>query len=128
MAGLRVAIVAHLFYENIALELLAALGRLSTPFDLFVTGPVAENARIRSALDRLRANTVLVPSANVGWDVGPFFETLPRLSEGHYDVFCKLHTKMGTSGYGTIWRQALVDGLVGSQSTVDWIIDVVRER
>ncbi len=119
---MRPAIVLHLFYEDVAIELIDAIARAGLSADVFATGEACSAPSVMKALDRLDAKVEIIEAENAGRDVGPFLQLLPLLLSGGYDVFCKLHTKRGHSGYGTPWRRTFYRALVGSPALVDQIL------
>ena len=115
---MRTAIVLHLFYPDIALELIERVGALSAGADVIVTAPGPLPPAVKAALDRLPNRIEIVPVANRGWDVAPLFAILPLLAERGYDLVCKLHTKKGGSGYAAEWRDLFHEALTGSDAIV----------
>lgn len=119
---MRTALVIHLFYEKIALEIIDYIGRLSSSHDLFLTGAAVQTDRVRTALESL-PNRQHIMEAGGGRDVGPFLKVLPSLIEQNYDFFCKLHTKAGGSGYAREWLHAYLEALIGSDERVRRILE-----
>jgi hypothetical protein len=119
---MRAAFVLHLFYPDVAVELIAQVGRLSARLDVIVTTPGPLAPAVQTALDRLPNRVDVVVTENRGWDIGPLFQVLPLLAERGYDAVCKLHTKKGGSGYIAEWRALFHEALTGSDALVDGIL------
>lgn len=111
---MRRALVLHLYYEDIALDLLDRLAGIGADMDVFVTGPLQAHPAIAERLDRLDAPVEWIAAPSVGFDVAPFLSTLRVLEERGYDLFLKLHTKAGSSGFGRQWRETALRALAGS--------------
>lgn len=110
---MRAAIHLHLFYPDVALELIdrvAALGRAD--IDVLATYAGALHPTLDRALDRIPGRVVRVETSNRGWDIGPLLHLLPLIREEDYQAVCHLHTKKGDSGYAAEWRAIAYDGLI----------------
>ena len=119
---MKAALVLHLFYAEVAVELIDHVAALGATVDVFVTHSVVLDQSVLAALDRLPCKVELVAVANRGWDIGPLFELLPMLAARGYDLIGKLHTKKGGSGYAPEWRQLAYDGMIASPALVGDIV------
>ena len=120
---MRAAFVLHLYYPEVALELIervAALGRADIDVIATHVGPL--DPAVDQALDRIPGVVERIAVANRGWDVGPLFEVLPLLVERGYDVVGKLHTKRGSSGYAAEWRALAYDGMIADEPMVTAVL------
>ena len=120
---MKAAFVLHLFYPDVALELIervAALGRAD--IDVIATHVGAIDPAVDQALDGIPGVVERIAVANRGWDVGPLFEVVPLLVERGYDVVGKLHTKKGGSGYAAEWRALAYDGTIADEPLVAAIL------
>ena len=120
---MKAAFVLHLFYPDIAVELverIAGLGRADIDVIATHVGPI--DPTVDRALDRIPGVVERVAVANGGWDIGPLFEVLPLLIERGYDVVGKLHTKKGSSGYAAEWRALAYDGMIADEPLVATIL------
>ncbi|MES2497213.1 MAG: glycosyltransferase [Pseudomonadota bacterium] len=120
---MKAALVLHLFYPEVAVELIDRVAAIGMPVDVFVTHSVALDETVLAALDRLPRKAEIIAVANRGWDIGPLFELLPLLAERGYDLIGKLHSKKGGSGYAPEWRQLAYDGMIASDLLVAAIVD-----
>jgi hypothetical protein len=125
---MKAALVLHLFYPEVAVELIDRVAATGTPIDVFVTHSVALDDTILAALDRLPRKAEIVSVANRGWDIGPLFELLPLLAERGYDLIGKLHTKKGGSGYAPEWRGLAYDGMIADGRSIADIVAAFEEN
>ncbi|HPT10838.1 MAG TPA: rhamnan synthesis F family protein, partial [Bacteroidales bacterium] len=58
-----------------------------------------------------------------GGDIYPFISFLNDIQMKGHQVFCKIHTKKGKTDYGTLWRNTLLAGVLGSESLVNTLIN-----
>ena len=116
---MRAAIHLHLFYPDVARELIdrvAALGRADIDVLATYAGPL--DPAIDRALDRIPGRVVRAETPNRGWDIGPLLHLLPLIREEGYEAICHLHTKKGDSGYAAEWRAIAYDGLIRDNALV----------
>ena len=116
---MRAAIHLHLFYPDVAHELIdrvAALGRAD--IDVLATWSGQLDAAVDRALDRIPGRVVRIETPNRGWDIGPLLHLLPLIREEEYEAVCHLHTKKGDSGYAAEWRAIAYDGLIRDHDLV----------
>lgn len=121
---LRVGIVAHMFYPDLAGEFSAALSKVPVPFALFVSVTDSESeTTVRDAFSRIDGVTQLeiVRVPNRGRDIAPLLVTFRDQVLG-LDVIGHLHTKKSlyTGSAQNRWRTYLVDALFGSQERIEW--------
>lgn len=117
--SLKVAVVAHIFYEDLWPQISMRLRAIPVPFDLIVT--VSPGSELADAVhaDWPAADVIEMP--NSGRDIGPFLRVLPLLLDRRYDVVCKVHTKRGATEPDT-WRHMLLEGVLGSAGQVRQIL------
>lgn len=107
------AVVIHLYYEDQWPEFNAVLSHVEHPFTLFVT--LMADSTFGDEIRKSYPEAIVLAVPNIGRDVAPFLNLLPRLAD--FDLVCKLHTKR-SEGRHTLWRRSLVEGLLGSRGTV----------
>lgn len=95
---MRTAVVAHIFYEDMLEEILERVEMLPGDFDLIVTTPGEEKARlIRDALAQRPARgavDVRALESNAGRDQGAFLVGCRDIVfDGRYDLIVKVHSK-----------------------------------
>ena len=125
---MKAALVVHLFYPDVAVELIDRVAAVGAQVDIFVTHSVALDDTVLAALARLPRKAEIVAVANRGWDIGPLFELLPLLAARGYDVIGKLHSKKGGSGYAPEWRQLAYDGMIATPELVHDIVTAFAEH
>lgn len=129
--GMRVAVACHIFYPDLAAEMLSTLDHMPIPFDLVISTDTAEKKRrIEDAAAGLRhgALSVLIVE-NRGRDIGPKLTAYLDLYATH-DVVLFMHDKSNVSRKadgsvwidGSDWRRYLLDCLIGSRETVASIL------
>ncbi|MEA2840922.1 MAG: hypothetical protein QOF41_2252 [Methylobacteriaceae bacterium] len=128
LAGMRIAVVVHVFYREMWRQIVQYLKNIPLPYELFVTVTEGADALTFAGIRRTHpgANIVVVP--NRGWDIAPFFRVFSgeRLSE-RFDVVCKLHTKKGRT-YPDLWRKMMLDSTLGNRLMVtELLLEFRRE-
>lgn len=126
----RLAVVIHVYYPELVDELTRHLEVIPVPFDVLVTNASEETVEE----DRFRVGNagrvVVLPVENSGRDLAPLVFLVNAGYLDPYDLVLKLHTKKSAwreehealEGSGVEWREALLDGLVGSTENVEEII------
>ena len=126
---MRAAIHLHLYYPDVALDLIDRIARLGrADIDVLVTHIGALDPVVDRALDRIPARVVRVETPNRGWDIGPLFHLLPLIREEGYEAVCHLHTKKGDSGFASAWREMAYDGLIANSDLVTRILESFAAR
>ena len=90
---MRAAIHLHLFYPDVARELIdrvASLGRAD--IDVLATSSGPLDPLIDQALDRIPGRVVRTETPNRGWDIGPLLHLLPLIRAAYTN---DLNTKIG---------------------------------
>lgn len=138
-----IAVHLHLYYHDLLDEFIQYLHNIGHPFDLFVT--VTNNpALVQEKLNRHFDNVKVLEVENRGKDLGGFLYVLHEFSLERYDLVLKIHTKksLNQESYmksikhifgndiktGTIWRQKLLDPILGNKKNVDRIINHFRKH
>ncbi|HWI87397.1 MAG TPA: glycosyltransferase [Sphingomonas sp.] len=125
----RAAIHLHLFYPDIARDLIDRVARLGrSDIDVLATHVGPLDPELDRALDKIPGRVVRIETPNRGWDIGPLLHLLPRILEEGYDAVCHLHTKKGDSGFAAAWREMAYDGLIADADLVDRILAAFAER
>ena len=116
----KIAIQAHIFYQDLAAELASLLVNFPAPFDLLISTPHAEAEEfIRNqfqGIDNLQNLQILI-TPNRGRDLGPMLYGFGKQLL-NYDYFAHVHTKKSTNSndIGNVWRKYLVEGLLDSSN------------
>lgn len=122
--GLRVGVMAHVYYGDLVDEFAEHLAHMPLPFTLLVSVvDAATEERVRATFSRLANVTDLkvriVP--NRGRDIAPVFVTF-REDLLQLDVFAHIHTKKSlyTGSVQDGWRRYLLDALLGNRERIAW--------
>lgn len=114
----KTAVAFHVFYDDIALEILGLLQNVDADFDVFVTTPRLLRERLKAEFRRLGRRVKVIECQNAGQDVAPFLATIPMLVDGGYEAVCKLHTKRGVGELGEQWRRIACGAVIGDDARV----------
>lgn len=138
-----IAVHFHLYYFDLLDEIIRYLRNIRHPFDLYVT--VAHHVdeaheKLSAHFDHVRVLKV----ENRGKDLGGLIAALHTFSLDEYDIVLKIHTKksLNQGSYitsiknlfgedvesGAVWRQQLLDTMLGSPEKVDRIIRKFRKH
>jgi lipopolysaccharide biosynthesis protein len=123
--GIRIAVVLHLFYDDLWEEIASFLRNIPIAFDLFVSVPRENLAAMQAQIHRSYPGARIFGVRNVGRDVAPFLIVLPLVLSGHYTAVCKVHSKKGPIEPDT-WRRLLLQGLLGSKHLVSKILNAFQ--
>lgn len=128
----KIAIQAHIFYSDLALELAKVLAQFPAPFDLLISTPDSQNEEfLRSQFQGIGQleNLKILITPNRGRDLGPLLYGFGKQLL-NYDYFAHIHTKKSsaTNDIGNTWRQYLVQGLLeSSQDRTLKILDLLEK-
>ncbi|WP_291164947.1 rhamnan synthesis F family protein [Hyphomicrobium sp.] len=126
---MRVAVVCHLYYDDLAEEIGTRLAVIPTKFDLLVSTDTAEKkSRIEAALSSSTASNVVVREfPNVGRDIAPKLMAFnDKLNQ--YDVVLFIHGKKSVfSSTLTDWRQYIFDALIGTRDRTQSILSSFQD-
>ena len=115
----KVAIVIHLYYQDLWFYFKEKLESLDYNYDLYVTlnesSTVGQTEWLKIKIESFGAKVYILP--NKGLDIGPFLYVMNLLfkKDKKYDYLIKLHSKKSIhNNIGDSWRNSLVDSLIGS--------------
>jgi lipopolysaccharide biosynthesis protein len=117
----KIAVHAHLYFEDVAKEMMDYLNRIPYPFDLFITtdskSKVDKFSKLFKAGGRQR-NLAVIQTPNIGRDIAPLMvEMCKKLAA--YDFIGHFHTKKSTTvKWGDQWRHYLLNNLLGSKEII----------
>lgn len=117
----RIAVQIHLFYPQLAEELIEATNRIPYPFDCYISTDTQDKAAVieQAFSAKSRAHQLEVKCyPNRGRDLAPFLcQLAPQLHA--YDYVCHLHGKYSAhSAFGNEWRTYLLSQLLASPAHV----------
>ena len=124
----RIAVVAHIYYEETWPYIAQALQALQEPFDLIITTTPDKLALVTSQVTPQFAHAEIHAVDNKGRDIRPFVAVLPLLLERQYRAVLKLHSKKSLHrGDGDLWRQTLIAQLLPSGTDLPQMINSLHE-
>lgn len=122
----KFAVVIHAFYEDLLDEIFSWVRNIKVDYDLFVSVPVANSAKIRGIVANEFPHARIFETENVGYDVKPFLDLLASGKLDSYLAVCKIHTKRGHSSSGLplpeAWRGLALSGVLPSECTINSIL------
>lgn len=138
-APFRVAVLAHVFYQEMTSEILAQLSAIPGPFDLYITTTDADKAaHIRRVLSELTDlpighSEVRILESNRGRDLSAYFVACRDvLVSSDYDLIVKVHSKrtvqQGIVAGGFFHRQQIDNLLQGRGYTSNVFALFQREQ
>lgn len=130
--SLKIAVVAHVYFIDIANELLVYIKNIPIPCNVFIT---TINEKIKKEIscifnnyDNGEINIKVIP--NRGRDIGALINVFHDLRG--YDLVCKIHTKKSfdssINDLGNRWRNYLLENLLGSQHLVYFILKTFEDN
>ncbi|EDK72383.1 Lipopolysaccharide biosynthesis protein-like protein [candidate division TM7 genomosp. GTL1] len=127
--GVRLAVVVHIFYPELANEIYDVIKNIVEPFDLIITTP--HEGAVSELIDTfapLASSVAIALSENRGRDVGPFLAVHRSGLLERYDAVLKLHSKKSTySDSGQQWQQSLFRQLCGNSQIVRRSVALLRD-
>ena len=111
--------IAHVYYTDLADEIIEAFLRCGTLNSVVITTPTPTDELLIDALEKLSKerptlNIAVLPTKNLGRDIYPFMQAIQHKYVRNCDVFLKIHTKksLHLDEYkGRNWRQQLLTSL-----------------
>lgn len=109
----RIAVVFHIYYEEVAREIIARLKNARLAYALYVTHTHDLTPDTKAALAGLKVPLHFLRTENIGMDVYPFLAALEYFDLLGAGLICKLHTKRGEGPIGETWKNELIDSVLG---------------
>lgn len=129
---LDLAVLMHVYYEDMLPTLLDFIKNIPEPFDLLLSVPEGKKAGFEQAIVSagvVPGQVVIKEVPNTGYDIGPMFFAFAEdiLS---YDLVCKIHSKKGQfhTYANQDWGQWLLEGVLGDKDMVATIIQDFRDN
>lgn len=124
--SVKIAVILHLYYEDLSEEFQAYLNNIPLKYDLFVsTNEKADEENLEKVFRNCKNLNQLeiISFQNKGRDIYPFLKICDKNQSEKYDLICKIHSKKSlfTSGHKK-WRNYLLENLLGSSHIVKTII------
>lgn len=128
IGNIKVAVVIHIYYDEIADEFISYLKKIPVDFDLFITTSRQKRKKILKTFSKNLPDLSISVKAveNRGTDIAPFICVFGKKIMS-YDVACKIHGKKSLYygekyNFGEKWRKYLLKNLMGSSAIVAKII------
>ncbi len=118
-----VAVCLHVFYANVAHEIVDRLAKLETDYTLFVTYFDRLEPWLAQRLGSLDRDIHFIPTENKGRDVLPFLRCLSHPAIEPFELVVKLHTKQGSSDVGDVWREVCLNSVIGDARNFTSILE-----
>ncbi|MGH6761885.1 MAG: rhamnan synthesis F family protein [Phyllobacterium sp.] len=129
--SMRVAVCAHVYYEDMIDELLEYTSNISVPYDLIITTDTdAKKKFVTNAAENTAgvANLyVIVSESNEGRDTSSLLITCRDFFlNDKYDLVCRVHTKKSPQDgpKGSFFKRHTLDNILGSKGYVDNILEM----
>ncbi|MGU3547185.1 rhamnosyltransferase WsaF family glycosyltransferase [Methylobacterium sp. A52T] len=124
----KVAVIAHIFYTELCIEILAAIANIPVRADVFISTDSSEKAaEIERYFSDYEWDVTVEVFPNVGRDIAPMIVGYRRVFD-NYDIFLHIHSKQSlhTSRLAT-WRSFLISNLLGSREIVSSILCLLNQ-
>jgi lipopolysaccharide biosynthesis protein len=110
------AILLHIFHEDLIDELLEKIASVEFTFDFYITvTDTLTTQAIRKIIAKFPAVKILELN-NHGRDILPFLKAVRHFELGRYKAVCKLHSKKSTHRQdGDGWRKAMFSDLLNPE-------------
>jgi lipopolysaccharide biosynthesis protein len=126
--------IAHVYYNDLADEIVEAFLRCGTLHSVVITTPTPTDEHLIEALEKLTKarptlNIAILQVKNVGRDIYPFMHAIKHQYVLDCDVFLKIHTKksLHLDEYkGRNWRQQLLTSLCKDKDQTTQIAAVLH--
>lgn len=123
LSRMKIAVIAHLYYDDLWSQIAQALLNIPVPFDLYVTIPFDRVERLSRKVLSDFPHAQVINAMSEGRDIGPFFQAISAIANiSSYDAICKIHTKKGITE-PDVWRYILLQSVVGTPRLV---ADIMR--
>ncbi|MDA7436747.1 glycosyltransferase [Synechococcus sp. AH-601-B19] len=105
--------VVHFYYHDACPLIEQKLQSIPSGVGLFITCPSDKLEISARLVSKSFPHARLIGSKNVGMDILPFLSVIPILENEGYEIVFKLQTKKGQNDLGVLWRDVLLDSLIG---------------
>lgn len=124
----RVAVIAHIYYVDLASDLMSEFEKIPVKADLFISTDSNEKKRdLSNVLDRYQNGSVTINVfPNVGRDIAPMLVGFKNVFET-YEYFLHVHSKK--SPYGSAhegWREYLLENILGTRENIKSILFTLK--
>ena len=118
---MKVAVFYHLYYEELAIELISVLNRFPKSIDIHLSISNNVNADLIKLIKE-NHNVNIYKFKNTGRDIYPFWSLCKRKIFDKYDFILKMHGKLSHHrGDGTFQRHFFTDALAPESNPLELI-------
>ncbi|MBX9590217.1 MAG: glycoside hydrolase family 99-like domain-containing protein [Hyphomonadaceae bacterium] len=118
-----VAVIAHVYYEELWPEISDRLQDWDFPFVLHVTTTHDRCDRIAHAVHKDWPNAIVASASNRGRDMASFLQQARIAVDSGAEFLCKVHTKRSTHrADGAQWRKDLYSKILGDRQSTGSIL------
>jgi GT2 family glycosyltransferase len=123
----KFALICHFYYEDLVDDLAFYINNVTQYASLYFTVPIDNFVKLSIILKSLYPKAVIIPTANQGSDIYPFLVALKAIINENTSIkyICKIHTKHGTTHYPDVWREVLLESLLGTKESVELICNTL---
>ncbi len=131
----RIAVLAHMFYDDMTPEVMSYLDHIPVPYDLYVTTTTkTKRTAILEALERFHVNhvEVRIVADNRGRDTSAMLLASKDVFDaGRYDLICRVHSKKSPQdSYNTadLFKHHMFDNLLWTPGYVANVLRLFQEQ
>ena len=121
-----IAVQAHIFYTDLIEEMIKKINNIPFIFDLFISTDTIDKKNIieKYVKRNTKANYYeIIALENKGTDLLPMVIQMKN-KIWNYKYFCHIHSRQSNnSEFGKVWRDYLLQNLLGNDETIKNIID-----
>ena len=122
---MKIAVITHHFYVDLAQEFKEYFQNIPFEFDLFVTTTKGSEKELNKVFFKKIKNLgklKIIGAPNRGFDIAPFLIEFKKCYQ-NYDYICKVHGKKSLQSPSlSYWRTYLLNNLLGSENNIREII------
>jgi GT2 family glycosyltransferase len=120
----KCAIVCHVFYEELFEDVTYYIDNAGADIKLYFSIPEEKSCSLKPKIARRYPAATIRTCKNQGSDIYPFLEILQEILENtKIKIVCKIHTKSGSTQYPDVWREVLLNGVLGSPGLIASIVN-----
>lgn len=126
----QTALVAHIFYKDLAEELLDRIAMFSGCADIYVSVAPFGSSDVVSLIQKRVPSAFIYTYPNRGRDVAPFLALVPHLVRSEYSIVGKIHSKKGVfiagklrEDLGAAWRRYSLATLLPGPEVLSLLTD-----
>lgn len=129
ISNTKIAVLFHLYYEDLWEEISEYIDNIPVEFDLYVNLVEGHSEHIFEKIKARYPGCKITVSKNLGYDMGGLINALNSVDLRKYDLICKIHTKKADYRHdGSIWRLKLLDSILGSRERVSNILKTFKSN